>query len=46
MSDEKKPSPAHEKARRNFEQGKSPAQTRKDLNDQKRRETVKPVEKK
>jgi hypothetical protein len=30
-------------AKRNFDQGKSPAQTRKDLGDQKRRETVKPV---
>lgn len=39
-------SPAHEKARRNFDQGKSPEQTRRGLNDQKRQETVKPVEKK
>lgn len=44
MSDEKKPSPAHEKARRNYDSGKSPGQTRKDLDDQRRRETVKPVE--
>jgi len=41
---EKKPSPAHEKARRNFDEGKSPAQTRKDLDNQKRREAVKPVD--
>lgn len=37
-------SAGHSKAKRNFDQGKSPEQTRKDLNDQKRQTTVKPVE--
>jgi len=37
-------SPAHDKARRNYDEGKSPAQTRKDLDTQKRREAVKPVD--
>lgn len=35
--------PAYDKARRNFDSGKSPEQTRRDLNTQKRAETVKPV---
>lgn len=39
-------SPAHDKAEKNYSSGKSPAQTRKDLDDLRRREAVKPVEKK
>ena len=37
------PSPARDTARKNFEQGKSPRQTRNDLSKQKAREQVKPV---
>lgn len=44
MTDKDKPSPAHEKAKRNFEQGKSPKQTRDDLDRQRREERIKPVE--
>jgi len=36
-------SPARDTARKNFEQGKSPRQTRDDLSKQKAREQVKPV---
>jgi hypothetical protein len=39
-------SPGYDKARENFDKGKSPSETRKDLDDQKRQESVKPVEKK
>lgn len=35
--------PAHDKARRNYDSGKSPKQTRDDLDKQRRKETVKPV---
>lgn len=37
-------SPGHSKAEKNYSTGKSPAQTRQDLDTQRRRETVKPVE--
>ena len=37
-------SPAHDTARKNFEQDKSPRQTRDDLSKQKAREQVKPVD--
>mgnify|MGYP000916816283 CR=1 FL=1 len=37
-------SPAHDKARQNFERGKSPKQTRDDLSRQKAAEKVKPVD--
>jgi hypothetical protein len=37
-------SPGYDKARENFDKGKSPSETRKDLDDQKRQESVKPVD--
>ena len=37
-------SKAHQKAEKNYSSGKSPAQTRDDLDNLRRRETVKPVE--
>ena len=39
-------SPGYDKARENFDKGKTPSETRRDLDDQKRQEQVKPVEKK
>lgn len=41
-----KPSPAHKKARSNFDAGKSPKTTRDDLDRQRRQEQIKPVPKK
>lgn len=37
-------SPGYDKARENFDKGKSPSETRRDLDNQKRQESVKPVE--
>jgi hypothetical protein len=37
-------SPGYDKARENFDKGKSPSETRKDLDNQKRQESVKPVD--
>ncbi len=37
-------SPGYDKARENFDKGKSPSETRRDLDNQKRQEQVKPVE--
>lgn len=50
MNDKKKAgndntSKAHDLAKKNFESGKTASQTHKDLNKQRREETVKPVKK-
>jgi hypothetical protein len=42
--DPPKPSPAHERARKEFEKGKSPKQTRDTLDRERRQERVKPVD--
>lgn len=42
--DNQNTSPAHDKARRNFDEGKSPKTTRDDLDRQRREERVKPAE--
>lgn len=39
-------SPAHDKARRNYDSGKSPEQTRRDLDAERRKQNIKPTEKK
>jgi hypothetical protein len=51
MTDKKEPpkndntSPAYDKAKSNFDKGKSPATTRNDLDKQRREEKVKPAKK-